>query len=102
MKVTFEQGHEILARPGAVLLDVREECEFVVEHADGALLYPVDEIAADTVSDYLPDKSAPVVIYCRSGNRSAKAADILTALGYQEVYDMGALIGWPYGVVHGA
>jgi phage shock protein E len=44
----------------------------------------------------IPDKEATYIIYCRSGNRSATAAQQLIDLGYQNVYDMGGIIDWPY------
>jgi len=41
------------------------------------------------------DKSKPVYLYCRSGNRSKKSADILIELGFSKVYDLnGGFIEW--------
>ena len=39
-----------------------------------------------------------VLVYCRTGRRSREAAQKLEELGYTEVYDMGGLVGWPYGL----
>ncbi len=47
----------------------------------------------------LPDKEATLLIYCRSGRRSKDAAQKLLALGYQNVYDFGGVIDWPYELV---
>ena len=45
-----------------------------------------------------PDKDRPYILYCRSGRRSAEAAHKLDELGYTQLYDVGSLIGWPYGL----
>ncbi|MCK7492336.1 MAG: rhodanese-like domain-containing protein [Comamonadaceae bacterium] len=44
----------------------------------------------------LPDLDAKIIVYCRSGNRSAQAATLLDGLGYTRIYDMGGIIDWPY------
>lgn len=41
------------------------------------------------------DKKTPVYLYCRSGNRSKKSADILMDMGFSEIYDLkGGFIEW--------
>ncbi|MFA6940014.1 MAG: rhodanese-like domain-containing protein, partial [Clostridiaceae bacterium] len=47
----------------------------------------------------LRDTNAVIFVYCRSGNRSVTAADILVNLGYKKVYNLGGIINWPYEVV---
>ena len=98
-KVTFEEAKRILdAKPESIMLDVREEEEFITGHAIDAVLFSVDDIDYTTASIILPEKSTPLLIYCRSGRRSAEAAEKLKNLGYTEIYDVGSLIGWPYGL----
>lgn len=98
-KVTFEEAKRILdAKPESIMLDVREEEEFITGHAVDAVLFPVDDIDYTTASIIIPDKATPLLIYCRSGRRSAEAAEKLKNLGYTEIYDVGSLIGWPYGL----
>ena len=46
----------------------------------------------------MPDQSSPVLVYCKTGKRSRAAAEKLAALGYSELYDLGGLGGWPYGL----
>ena len=100
--ISFEDGKRILdTYPGSVLLDVRTEDEYAVEHAAGAKLLPLDEIEDADLSELLPDKKAPVLIYCRTGRRSALAAAQLFDLGYTRLYDLGGLNGWPYGMEYG-
>ena len=43
----------------------------------------------------LPDKDAPIILYCRSGNMSAQATQALVERGYRQVYDVpGGMIAW--------
>ena len=84
--------------PEYILLDVREEEEYITGHAIDALLFPVDDIDGDTAPLLLPDREMPILIYCRSGRRSSDAARKLESMGYTKLYDIGSLIGWPYGL----
>ncbi|MDW8298436.1 MAG: rhodanese-like domain-containing protein [Anaerolineae bacterium] len=85
---------EYMAQFSAVkhlLLDVRTVGEFQSGHIPGAANIPVDELSQRLAE--VP-KDIPVVLYCRSGNRSAYAARILRSAGYEMVYDLGGLIKW--------
>ena len=98
-RLTFEEAHRFLAEyREAVLLDVREEPEYITGHARDALLLPVDELTEESASLVIGTKATPVLVYCRTGRRSREAARKLENLGYAEVYDMGGLVGWPYGL----
>ena len=83
-----------------ILLDVRTEEEFRERRIDGALLIPYDEIW-DRAEMELSDKDAVILLYCRSGRRSALAAEELVALGYANIYDFGGINDWPYESVSG-
>lgn len=80
------------------LLDVRTAQEYEEGHIEGSVLIPVSELAA-RIAELPQDKDAPIVIYCRSGRRSADATPILFAQGYTNVYDLGGIISWPYEIV---
>ena len=98
-RLNFPQAKALLdARPDAVLLDVREEEEYITGHAVGAQLLPVDELSDEAALDLIPAYETPVLVYCRSGVRSALAARLLEEYGYEEIYDLGSLVGWPYGM----
>ncbi len=73
------------------LLDVRTPEEFGTGHIAGAANISVQTLA-DRLSEVPQDQ--PIVVYCRSGNRSAQAAQILQAAGYTGVYDLGGVIDW--------
>lgn len=74
-----------------LLIDVRTPDEFASGHIEGAVNIPVEEISGRL--DEIPG-DAPIVVYCRSGNRSAAAARILTDAGYAPVYDLGGIQDW--------
>ena len=69
-----------------IILDVRTQDEYNEGHLDKALLIPVDDL--QKVIGNLP-KNKPIIVYCRSGVRSRKAAEILVENGFSQVYDMG-------------
>lgn len=85
--------------PDIILVDVRTQSEFDEGHIEGALLLPLDSISSNA-QKVLKDKTAIIIVYCRSGNRSATAIDLLYDLGYANLYDMGGIINWPYGIVN--
>ena len=103
--ISFEEGKHILDTcPGSVLLDVRTEEEYGIEHAAGAVLLPQEDLETmdeGDILDVLPDLDAPVLLYCRTGRRAALAAVKLEELGYPRLYNLGGLNGWPYGMEYG-
>lgn len=98
-KITAEEGKTMLdENQEIILLDVRTASEYNEGHIENALLLPLDQIESKA-SETIPDKDAVYIIYCRSGNRSNQAANLLKDLGYTNLYDMGGIIDWPYAVV---
>lgn len=79
-----------LAKPGTLLIDVRSADEFASGALPGAHNISHERIA-EQISRVAPDKSAPIVLYCRSGRRSGLAQDALQALGYQQVINAGGI-----------
>lgn len=72
------------------LIDVRTEEEFQEGHIPGSTLLPLNELT-DRISEIVPGQNDIVLVYCRSGNRSATAAKNLIDLGYQIVFDLGGI-----------
>ena len=103
--ISFEEGKHILDTcPGSVLLDVRTEEEYGMEHAAGAVLLPQEDLETmdeGEILEVLPDLDAPVLLYCRTGRRAALAAVRLEEMGYTRLYNLGGLNGWPYGMEYG-
>lgn len=81
-----------LVAAGARLIDVRTPEEFASGHIDGAVNIPIDELPA-RIGELEPSED-PVVIYCRSGRRSAIAATALVDAGFEAVYDLGPMSAW--------
>jgi rhodanese-related sulfurtransferase len=77
----------------AVMVDVREPHEFAAAPAPGAILIPLGELPHRLGE--LPDTDeAPVVITCRSGNRSGRAVAWLTQQGFDVVNMDGGMLAW--------
>jgi rhodanese-related sulfurtransferase/glutathione peroxidase-family protein len=79
-----------------VVVDVRTPEEYKEEHIKGAINVPEQVIADEKTEEYLPDKDAEILVYCKSGNRSATATARLVKLGYTNVKDFGGIEDWPY------
>ena len=88
-----ELQNKLNAQENFVLLDVRTQEEFDAGHIASAILLPYDEIALKAVT-VLPDKEKEIVLYCRSGRRSAIAKKALVELGYKDVEDFGGVNRW--------
>lgn len=99
MKISAEEAKEIMdGTTDYLLIDVREKDEYAEGHIQGALLIPYDEIE-ESAEKILTDKQQTILVYCRSGRRSAIAAQTLSSLGYTDIRDFGGIIDWPYDVI---
>ena len=87
------QGYEQQFGAGQqhLLIDVRTTEEFASGHIQGAVNIPVEELPQRLGE--VPQES-PIVVYCRTGNRSAMAAQILVNAGYGPVFDLGGIQAW--------
>jgi sulfur-carrier protein adenylyltransferase/sulfurtransferase len=79
---------------GIVLVDTREPHEYEEAHIEGGRLVPPG-ILRDEIGSVVPDRSQRVLLYCRSGNRSGKAAQEMVDLGYENVANVeGGILAW--------
>lgn len=100
--ITAQEAHErIESGDPMAIVDVRTAAEYAESHIPGAILLPNEDIG-DTAPAQLPVPDAEILVYCRSGNRSAQAAKKLVKLGYTNVSDFGGIIDWPYETETGA
>jgi rhodanese-related sulfurtransferase len=88
VKARLDRGDKFL------LVDVREESEYAKDHLPGAIHLGKGIIERD-IERRVPDLSAPLVLYCGGGYRSALAADNLQRMGYTGVLSMdGGIRSW--------
>lgn len=89
-----EELQELLKNGDAQLVDVRTPEEFKEEHIPTAQNI---NVLSSTFNEDIKnlDKNKPVIVYCKSGGRSAKSAKKLFELGFAEVYDLqGGITSW--------
>lgn len=99
MNITTKEAKEIMdTETGYIILDVRTPDEFNTGHIENAVLIPDYEISKKA-EEVLPDKEQMILVYCRSGRRSASAADKLAKLGYTNVINFGGILDWKYETV---
>ena len=80
---------DLLKNPSTTVVDVRETGEFASGYYEGAINIPLGIITAKL--DEFRATSGPIVVYCRSGNRSGMAVSLLKQAGLSEVYNGGGL-----------
>lgn len=93
-EITPQAAYEELQSSDAFLLDTRESHEYADVHIDGSRLIPPAMVPGE-IEKAVPDKSSRVIIHCRSGARSATAAETLMELGYEDVVSVaGGILEW--------
>jgi phage shock protein E len=80
---------EIIQQEKKTIIDVRETWEFEESHFPGAINIPLSLIPLKLSE--LREMPQPVLVYCRSGNRSGMAATMLRTAGFEEVFNAGGL-----------
>jgi len=97
--LVFGRGREIqgpdarkLVAAGARLLDVRSAEEFAGGHLPGAVNIPVQEL--DRRLAEVGPRDSELVLYCRSGHRSGRAAELLRQRGFTKVHNLGPMTAW--------
>jgi len=88
-RVSGERARALQQR-GALLLDVRTPEEFQAGHLKGAVNVPYQDVAA-RIGELSPNKSAPLLVYCKSGGRSGIARSTLRRMGYSDAHNLGSL-----------
>lgn len=83
-----------LPAEGLLILDVRTPGEFAEGHLAGAVLADYKSTEFEAQLKKL-DRSKPLLLYCRTGNRSGKSLPILQRLGFGKVYHFtGGITAW--------
>ena len=84
-----------------LILDVRTREEYEQGHIPGAVCVPNESIGSGELST-LPRKDQPILVYCRSGNRSKQAAQKLADAGYTNIVEFGGILSWTGETVSGS
>lgn len=80
------------SEPDRIVLDVREPYEYADGHVAGATLLPLSQLPSRL--DEVP-ADQPVYVYCRSGNRSQQASEILVKAGKRDIRNVeGGILAW--------
>lgn len=97
-RISPKEAKEIIDNKDVIILDVRTQEEYDEGHIENSILIPDSDIER-LAPEMLKEKDAKILIYCRSGRRSAFAAYKLMDMGYSQVYDFGGIIDWEYRIV---
>ena len=96
--ISAEEAIELIGQENVHLIDVRNPEELVDDgYIEGMVNIRINDLNAE-IEQEVPDKEDVIILYCASGNRSAKSARILCNAGYRNVYDLGGLNSWPYDI----
>lgn len=93
-ELTAAEARALIEKKDPLILDVRTPQEFYSSHLDGAKLIPLQQLVErlSEIGDY---KDKDIVVYCRSGNRSTVAGEILIQNGFKKIYNIRSGIwGW--------
>ena len=74
-----------------VVIDVRTPTEFSLGHINGAVNVPLDRLTENTEALKHIDRNSHILVYCRSGRRSATAMKLLEQRGFRHVRDGGGM-----------
>jgi len=91
--ITTNEAIYMMANQNVVIVDVRTPAEFSSGHIPGAISLELNEIRY-MVNFVILDVNQTILVYCRSGVRSAEASAILAEMGYRNVYDFGGILSW--------
>ncbi len=96
--ITTKEAYDLIQNnienPDFIILDVRTQDEYNSGHIENAsMLDFYDESFEDDLDQM--DKNKTYLVYCRTGNRSGRATDIMVELGFTDVYNMlGGIVQW--------
>lgn len=80
-----------LIAQGAVIIDVRTKEEYDSNRLADTVNIPLDQLA-DRIESLARNRTAPLLLHCRSGTRSGIARTLLKRMGYQQVYNLGSIL----------
>jgi len=96
MEISATDVYEKISENKSIkIVDVRTQEEYDEQHISSSTLVPLDSLQSEISKIESIKKSDEIIVYCRSGRRSAEAYNILTSLGYTNVKSMaGGINEW--------
>jgi len=93
-RIDCHEAKRMIEQDNAQFVDVRTPEEFSEGALPGAVNIPLQDVAA--VAETQIDAGRPLVLYCRSGNRSQMAIQMLVSMGYDvnDMADLGPFTAW--------
>lgn len=100
--ITPEEVYDMIkaGTPNVYIIDVRTPEEYSFGHIPQSINIPI-QIFEETMKNKKIDKNAKLIIYCKSGIRSKKAAQILEELEYTDINNLGGINEWSYEIEKG-
>lgn len=93
-EVNTNEALQLINHKNAFVLDVREPAEYESGHLLNAKLVPLTKLK-ERIGELEKYKDKPIVVVCRSGNRSATACAILSKRGFNQAYNLtGGMMAW--------
>ena len=92
MFIPCDDAKRLIKEKSAQLVDVRTPEEYAMSKLPGAINIPLQDI--DSLAAGALDKDLPVIVFCRSGQRSHMAMQILMSQGFNDVYNLGSFMAW--------
>ncbi|NUQ81918.1 MAG: rhodanese-like domain-containing protein [Bacteroidetes bacterium] len=92
--ISAREAHALQTDTTVVFLDVRTRGEWDQFHISKAIHIPLDELD-QRKNELKKYEGKKLIVYCRSGNRSATATRLLTSAGFNAVNMAGGIIAWP-------
>lgn len=86
-ELSAREARAMIQTDNPLILDVRTPAEYYSGHIAGARLIPLQQLDA-RISEIQNHKEKPVLLYCRSGNRSTVAAEILMRKGFRHLHNL--------------
>ena len=84
---------QLIKEKKATIIDVRSQLEFDQEHFPGALHIPLEKVQDEAIN--IGQMPKPIVVYCRSGNRSGQACMMMEPYGFKNVVNVvGGMLAW--------
>lgn len=94
-EIGAKEAHQQLTNENVILIDVRTPEEYEEYHLENSILMPVQTLESNLAANNEITKDNQIIVYCRSGNRSMTAYNIMKELGYENVQSMaGGIKQW--------